>query len=65
MTLEELKLAIAKAEEEGLQPTAEVCFDTEARTFDCHLVEIAYASPVRGEESPDGTEYLILTTRYH
>ena len=66
MDLTELKAAIQKAEEHGLPGDAEVCFDTEARTFDYHLARIANASPMLAEESPDGTTaMLILSTRYH
>jgi hypothetical protein len=65
MTLRELKDAILKAEMKGLGQDADVCFDTEARTFHCHLVGIDHASPLMGDESPDEKTYLILSTRYH
>jgi hypothetical protein len=65
MTVAELKDAIKRAEEMGLLASAEVCFDTEARSFHCHIVGIDHASPMTVDESPDGKDRLILSTRCH
>jgi hypothetical protein len=65
MTLADLKAAIQRAEKAGLPLTASVCFDTEARSFFVHLIEIDDAGPLFKEDSPDDEDRLILTTRYH
>ncbi len=69
LTVGELHELLAKAVADGLSDSP-VFFDTEARTFDCHLVAVGQATletdpDLIGLTSPDKPGILILATRYH
>lgn len=63
MTVNELKAAVDKAIKEG-HGEVEVMFDSEARTFHVHLVEIDSADVIDKTVTGYSTRF-VLTTRYH